>query len=1279
MKNIYKLVLLAAMLAGTQAVSARGGDGYDDVATVGEGKFVTLSAAQTAVTDPMQMFTTQIPVGSNYKGTTFSVRIEYPEYSKLSREETMAVDSMGVALSDTIVPECNLTIEKKQGVLDVLFLPFVRRGGELYRLRSCKVAVYRKTSLLSRSVVAATRAVTDGRYAAHSVLAQGKWVKIRVSSEGVYQLTKSFLSSAGFSDPSKVKLYGYGGLPQDSVITYSGDNHDYDDLEEVPIYRDGNKLLFYANGTTKWYYKNSRWSHVNNPYSSYSYYFLTEGDSPASMTDAVTSATTSDTISTELAHALYEEDAFSWYPGGRQFYDSYDFANGNSRSYQVSTPDAVSGATATVTVVFTAANSLAATSVTSEINSTTLGTMNIPLLNRTQIGEQGNVARALGRRYSTTALAENNTVHFTTTEGHSARLDYILINYTRNLNLSSDYFELCDPANSGAGNYAISSANADTRVWRLGTAGRQQQNVPGNLSGTTLNVTLPEASDRYIVVNTGATFPTPTLEGLIENQDLHADSAYDMVIIIPKSGKLMTQAQRLADAHVAHDSLRVKILNAEDIYNEFSSGTPDAMAYRRYLKMLYDRATTSSDMPRYCLLFGDAAWDNRMTTSAWANYSPDDFLLCYESWNSTNEISCFVSDDFFTYLDDGEGKSMASEKPDIAVGRFPVRDESEAKVMVDKTINYMYNGSVGAWKNRIVVMGDDDTSSNSLMSDAETIASQIENNHGEYDVRRVYWGAYTVVKTSTGNSYPEITKELKSYMTNGALVMNYTGHGSPTSISHEKVLLLSDFKENKTNNPSLWVLSSCEITPFDGQEETIGETAVLNSSGGSVSFIGATRSVYSTRNLYLNIYLMRYLLEEQDNGRLMTMGEALMKAKCSLVTSSSGSTSGYTDYSINKMKYVLTGDPALSLAAPVDKVVVDSINGVAVSSGVINLAAGSVARVVGHVAKRTGESMSDFNGYVASTVYDKLEKITCSDNAGNGLSPYVFYARTRKLFEGNDSVVNGNFVIEFPVSIDASYSDDNCLLSLYAVNNERSVECHGANSSFAINTSAEIDNDSTGPQMFIYLNSEDFRDGDKTNTTPYFVALLSDSDGINATGSGVGHDLELIIDGKQSTTYVLNDYFQNNFGTYTSGSVGYSIPELDPGEHRLVFRAWDMLGNSSSQALNFVAVKNYKPYVIDVDCTPNPATETAVFNITYNRPATSMNFKIRVYDSLGQIVWQTTSSGYSDTGIYPVTWNLTNSDGARVGGGVYLYRVSVKEGNGASDSKTKKLIILNNK
>ena len=144
----------------------------------------------------------------------------------------------------------------------------------------------------------------------------------------------------------------------------------------------------------------------------------------------------------------------------------------------------------------------------------------------------------------------------------------------------------------------------------------------------------PKAAARLSTDN----FPVPEYVYGITNQDHHADTAVDMVILIPTSQQVRSQAERLKTMHEEKDGLRVRIVPADELFNEFSSGTPDANAYRRYLKMLYDRAETEADMPRYLLLFGDAAWDNRMTSAQWKNYSPDDFLLCYESDDSFSEI-----------------------------------------------------------------------------------------------------------------------------------------------------------------------------------------------------------------------------------------------------------------------------------------------------------------------------------------------------------------------------------------------------------------------------------------------------------------------------------------------------------------------------------------------------------------------------------------------------------------------------------------------------------------
>lgn len=1243
--------------------------------------FIPVNWSDLSIGPSLPVCSATYPLGPHFADSTYTVHLDYPEYIPLTRAEAEALTPLSAAITaDSIVPTCHVGVSRKAGYLDISFVPIVWRDGCYQKLVSYKLsvqgrAIAKRTTRSSRRMMRAL-AAGSSPYAAHSVLAEGKWAKISVPNEGVYQLTTTQLATMGFRDPTRVKLYGYGGLMQDSVITYTGAMPNPDDLTEIPLCRtaDG-KLLFYSEGTTRWRRVGTTWRHENNPYARAAYYFVTEGDAPLVMTSEAASSnqTGRDIVS---AHALYEEDAYSWYTSGRQFFDSYDFAYGNTHTFNLAAPGVVDS-TANVCIVFSASNN-APTNVAVTLNGETLGSLSVPQL--TVRSESGYKAKMTEKNFSTRALAATgNAFRFTTTAGHAARLDYISLTYPRRLTLTAGYLSFSDSERSGTGYYTLHGADQSTQLWRIGTTLRATTRVEGTLAGSDLNVALPEATDLYVAVNTAATFPTPTYVGAVANQDLHADSAVQMVIIIPESGKLRTQAERLAAAHAEKGGLRTKVVRADEIYNEFSSGTPDAMAYRRYLKMLYDRASSEADMPTYLLLMGNSAWDNRMVTPAWSTYDPRDYLLCYESWNSINEIESYVTDDFFGFLDDGEGQNLTTDKIDLAIGRFPVSTDEEARAMVDKSIAYMQNGHVGAWKNLICMMGDDDVNSNSLMSDAEEVAQRIERNYPDYQIKRIYWDAYTRVSSTTGNSYPQIRELLLNLMKQGALVMNYTGHGSPDLVSHEKVLSATDFTTVQTTNLPLWVSASCEMTPFDTQEASIGASAMLNPTGGAIAFVSATRSVYSTRNKYLNKYFMDYVLGS-TNGRRNSIGEALMLAKLSLVTGGTGQDRYMTDRTINKLKYNLVGDPALVLGGPEQQVVLDSIDGQAVSAGVVPLKAGSVVRVSGHIASTGGDVLNDFTGSLTTSVFDRKETITCKGNANTSTPPYTYQDRTKKLFEGTDSVSAGHFSFLFPVSLDASYSTDTGLFSFYAVSNDHATEAHGSNESFNVSSGGEVSTDSLGPRLFVYLNSPEFEDGGKVNTTPYFVAIIADSDGINATGSGVGHDLELIIDGSAATSYVLNDYFTNDFGSYTQGTVRYSIPALTAGRHRLAFRAWDMKNNSSTAVLNFVVDENARPALLDVSASENPATEQTTFTLSYDRPESNVLLHLDVYDVMGQHVWRHSVAGTSADGHYPITWNLTNQRGGRVAGGVYLYRAGVSLPTGGKVStKTKKIIILNNK
>ncbi len=1154
-------------------------------------RFFNLTAPQVRIDSVLPQVTYSIPLYDNYADSVYTISIEYPEFISMSDVDVRNYN----AITKEPLPKLpkvqqQISISRKKASLEISLIPLVYRNKKYQKLVSFMLRVESK-AVSKKSRV---RKAPDGkRYADHSVLAEGKWVKIRVSETGIYQLSSDLIQKAGFSNGSKVKIYGYGGGLQPEKLTpeYLTET---DDLQEVPTCAVGGKRLFYAIGPVNWNEKHQR---IRNPYSDYGYYFLTENEGePLSISQEEFLATYYPLE--KDYNTLYEVDDFAWYQGGRNLYDATDLTTGN-HDYTLK----ASASKGTVTVVVSANN---ATSVAVSVNDKNVGDI--------LISARGNydAMRTARKTFDVDNLAATNKIRIhNNNSAATMRLDYISL-----------YSE--KPASS-----------------------------PDLSSGS---------------------FPVPEYVGSIANQDHHADEAVDMVIIIPSNKKLEKQANRLKAIHEANDSSRIRIIPANELFNEFSSGTPDANAYRRYLKMLYDKAETESDMPKYLLLFGDGAWDNRMLSIAWKTETPDNFLLCYESENSGSSTDCYVTDDYFCLLDDNEGGDMLhTDKPDVAVGRFPVRTVEQAIVMVDKIENYINNQHAGAWQNTVCVLGDDGNG-NQHMKDADNVAKTIEKARPSIQVKRVMWDAYPRVATATGNRYPDVTRLLKQQMSSGALLMNYSGHGAPNSFSHEYVLTLQDFEETISPRLPLWVTASCDIMPFDGQKDNIGEAAILNKNGGAIAFYGTTRTVYQSYNALMNLAFTRHLFGTDSQERI-AIGEAVRRAKNELIQ-----TGG--DQTVNKLQYSLLGDPALLLAMPTAPVVIDAINKKTLASLTddLHIGAGETVTIDGHIATQEGLEDNNFNGEITAIVRDAAEEIVCRLNDSSEADvPFTYIDRTKMLYQGSDSVQQGRFSFSFTVPRDISYADATGLITIYAVSSDKQKEASGYTDRIIFGGTGHEGNDHEGPSVFCYLNSSSFVDGGTVNPTPFFVAELADSSGINSTGNGIGHDLQLIIDGELARTYTLNDYFQYDFGSHTKGTVGFSIPELPEGPHRLQFRAWDVLNNSTTSELNFQVSKDQSPDLIDVDCTQNPATTTTGIRIIHDRVGSNMEVILDIFDMAGRHLWQHTEHGTPVDNSYIINWDLCVDGGRRLNTGVYLYRVRISSNGSGQTSKAKKIIILSNK
>ncbi len=1206
-----RILMIAALIGGTLKTAAQG--------------FFNLTAEQVRIDSLLPHFTYIHGLEGNYADSAYTVSIDYPEFITMTRAD---VERYQRITSDTLpaMPKVHsaVTVSRKKGSLDIAFVPLVFRDGKYMKLVSFKLTV-KATPLepsaglspvadLAAASASAQRSGaqnalqrlnTADRYAVHSVLRSGSWAKIRVPASGIYQITDELVRQAGFSDPSRVKVYGYGGTLQPETLTDSYLRFT-DDLQEVPLCIVDGRRLFYANGPVSWTAAGNR---IRNPYSDYGYYFLTESDGAPLTVDEQTFI---DSFYPGSVHqnSLYEVDDFAWYHSGRNLYDSQTFSPGMSRSYTL--PAAGAEGSGRLYVALTAD---AASTAHISINGVNAGTVSIT-------GQTTEYIKALGGNATlrVSNISSSNTITISQASGGTMRLDYIALH--------------CD-----------------------NPCGRPDLH--------------------------GADFASPEFVYRITNQDHHADGPADMIIILPTSQKLRAQAERLKELHERNDGMRVRIVPADELFNEFSSGTPDATAYRRYLKMLYDRAATEEDMPRYLVLFGDGLWDNRMHLAASQGLSPDDFLLCFESENSFSATDSYIAEDFYCLLDDGERLQETNGsylgKPDVAIGRFPVRTEDEARTMVDKIESYMTNRNAGVWQNTIVIMGDDGDE-NVHMRAADNVAKIVEERYPAFDVKRIMWDAYERTTSATGNTYPDVSRLIRQYMASGALMMNYNGHGSADMMSHEKVISINDFRSIASAGMPLWVTASCDIMPFDTHEDNIGEAALFNRNGGAVAFFGTTRTVYTDRNERINTAFTKELFSTEADGSHCSIGEAVRRAKNALVTVVG--TGSYQDATANKIQYNLLGDPALQLAIPKLTTVIDRINDTPVGTDEpMQLKAGMQIKVEGHV-EQAGQKASDFNGVISTNVRDAIQTIECrlNNTSDKGASTkFVYQDRPNSIFKGNDVVRNGEFSFSFVVPKDISYSDDQGQMIVFAVNDDHSMTAHGHTDNFVLNGSTDFNPDEKGPSIYCYLNSPSFTNGGRVNATPYFYAELNDDDGINVAGSGIGHDLQLVVDGDQSTTYTLNDYFAFDFGSYRSGRVGFSIPRLAPGDHKLLFRAWDVLNYSSTAELAFTVVEGMEPSIVDVDCYPNPATTSTTFRIVHDRIGSNVGAVLDIFDMSGRHLWSQDAEAVPSDNTMSIGWDLTMGNGNRLGTGVYLYRVRLNCEGGSYASKAKKLIILSNK
>lgn len=1116
-------------------------------------------------------------------------------------------------------------------------------------------------------------------YKPNSVLSSGNWYKISIKDPGVYKIDLALLSRLGINTTNlasnSIRLYGNGGqmLPEANASTR------IDDLQENAIMvvdgGDGilngaDYILFYAGGPDQWIKDsaNSKFSHKKNIYSDSVSYFLTIGGTGKRIQNATTNLSPNLTITGFSERYFHELDTVNFLSSGKEWYgEEFENAPGKilTRNFPVNIPNIQNNSPLTLVSNCVARSVGGGSNFDVKINDQAAGQINILPVTGATLDLFAQQASSV---MTATATQPAINISYTYNPGSfnaQGWLNWFELFSRRNLSLSGVdqlLFRDWQSVGNNVGEFIISNATSGSQVWDV-TDPLTPVRVQTNLTGSDLHFVNDCFRLREYVVFNSNNFLTPTPGGRIANQNLHSSSPEDFIIVAYPA--FLAQAQRLAQFHQQQNNLRVLVVSTEQVYNEFSSGSPDPSAIRDFVKMYYDKyGNNAADKPKYFLLFGDASYDYKDRLRNNSNYVP-----AYENDISLDPLSTYTSDDFYGFLDDNEdiNSVIGTNYLDIGIGRVPAKNLEEAKNFVDKVLAYASPQSFGPWRNNMLFIADDEDF-NLHLQDAEVITNTVATTAPVFDLQKIYLDAFQQESGAGGSSYPQANEAINSRVYNGTLIWNYNGHGGAQRLAEETILDQSII--NSWNNPNklpLFITATCDFAPYDNPTiNSIGENILVRPKTGGIALMTTTRPVYASSNRIMNNNYLQIALQPDANGNYKTLGDAVKEAK-NFTYQTSGDVA-------NNRKFTLLGDPALTLAFPKLKVAATKINGVSVTQ-TDTLRSTDKVTMEGEVRDQQGNVLTGFNGFVYPTVFDKPRQVT---TLGNDPSSQVttFHDQTTILFKGTVSVTNGKFSFSFKMPKDINYQYGFGKLSMYA--DDSLKDGNGFFSGFVVGGSSNNpDNDTQGPQLKAWLNDEKFVDGGIVNQDPILIIKLSDSSGINTAGTGIGHDIVATLDNDNRKFFILNDFYQSDLNSYQQGSIRFQLPELDPGPHSLKIKAWDVLNNSGEYIIDFTVAKDDELQISHVLNYPNPFTTSTSFWFEHNKPGQDLRVRIEIFTLTGRIinVLQKTINTEGDRSS-EVQWDGKDEFGNKVGRGVYLYRLSVTAPGLKTKEKIEKLVVF---
>lgn len=1089
-------------------------------------------------------------------------------------------------------------------------------------------------------VLLAASATAAGQEA--SVLAAGQWWRLRVQTAAVYRLTVANVPGLAGAEVSRIGIYGGSGRQLElrnsltpttdlqpvaiEVIDHNG-NGRFDSEDEV---------LFYGEGTDVWTYEEAdrRWELQRHAYASANYYFLTTTAASPHRIAAAQSVVPDTVMGDYDAVATVNNDLVNIYRTGQLWMGEKFSTSMNQRTFTLELPSAARELKLRYGLAAKGVNA-------SAFSVSTSGMSNNHLINPSTV--YGVWREQLDAQVQRLAVAVRFTPGESTAEGY---LDFIEVNGLVGLTYGGGQMIVRNHRHLGStAAFALGGSVAGVRVWDISrhNAVREMALNDGRWTDST------RGCRTYLVFGSGS-YATPSEIAPLPNQNLHGCAAADYVVVCHPL--LREQAERIASLHEVMDGLDAVVVSADEVYNEYSSGKQDPMALRAFLRNLKERHP--SQPPRYMLLLGKATYDPR---DVLGHGLPQ--VVTYETpFSFDDDGVSYASDDMMGYLGD-DAMGSGGEVLDVAVGRLPAKSLAEARHMVDKVEGYMTKrdlgtaGHSGDWRNYVALLADDadpgKPGDTSFVHSSEMTAQKIADQFPSLNVDRLYADAYTQQSGAIGSFYPELKNALSQRINYGCLLINYIGHGSTRYIGTERYIEPADVVGySNVDRLPLFVTSTCSYGYHDLIDEECGAESFLLARGGAVAVVSASRPISHIERFNTDVIL--FALDPAN-----TVGDALRMAK-------------------NRTRVSpcigLTGDPALHLAVPRKRVVVTHIGGKAVGGATMDTArALSQVTISGEVRESDGTLDGAFDGVVYPVVFDRPTQCytLANDNPGTEVA---FQQQKNVLYKGSAPVRGGHFEYTFTVPRDVVFQYAAGKLSHYAVSgSEDAAGCHSRLLFGGLDEEADVHE--VRPEIRLFLGDTNFRSGGLTDGSPELVALISDSVGINAFGSGLGHDITAVVDGHTGSALVLNDFFTPDIDDSRRGTLRYPLEDIGYGRHTLTLKAWNIWGYSNEATISFYVRPTDTTQFASLTVYPNPVAGEATFRYETNHSVAIASAELQIFSPQGGHIATLTAA--VEEGSYvvgPVRW-----DASQAGPGFYLARMLVQTTDGETHQSTAKVIV----